>query len=242
MVRVRTKVSAFCFRLCKARVRIRSPPLRSNPAYDFMEASQRGSLCDDDGANMSFRGEMPRAGDGDGQNSDTQNGNRIMILIDSSQEAKGALQWALSHAVQKEDTVILLHIAKPSKRGLESDETDHENPRAYGLLYAMKSMCHSKRPGVKVEEVVVLKEKDKGRLIVEEAKQRRTSLLVLGHRRRPFAWRLVMRWSGTNSSSAVADYCIQNAECMTIAVRRKGRKLGGYLITTKRHNKFWLLA
>ncbi|XP_023526546.1 uncharacterized protein LOC111790014 [Cucurbita pepo subsp. pepo] len=38
------------------------------------------------------------------------------------------------------------------------------------------------------------------------------------------------------------EYCIQNASCMAIAVRRKSKKLGGYLITTKRQKDFWLLA
>jgi len=92
-------------------------------------------------------------------------------------------------------------------------------------------------------EVVALAGKEKGPIIVEQAKEHKASLLVLGHRKRSMAWRLLTRWTGKNrSSQSIVDYCIQNADCMTIAVRRKSRKLGGYLITTKRHKNFWLLA
>lgn len=86
----------------------------------------------------------------------------------------------------------------------------------------------------------------KGPLIVEEARRQRVSLLVLGRRRRqPVMWRLVRRWwwggKGQRYMGTV-EYCIQNASCMAVAVRRKSKKLGGYSITTKRHKNFWLLA
>lgn len=41
--------------------------------------------------------------------------NRVMLVVDSTPEAMAALQWALSHTVQTQDTIILLHISKPSK-------------------------------------------------------------------------------------------------------------------------------
>lgn len=44
-------------------------------------------------------------------------GNKIMVVVDSSLEAKGALEWALSNTIQTQDTIILLHVAKPSRRG-----------------------------------------------------------------------------------------------------------------------------
>lgn len=44
-------------------------------------------------------------------------GNKIMVVVDPSLEAKGALEWALSHAVQTQDTIVLVHVAKPSKQG-----------------------------------------------------------------------------------------------------------------------------
>lgn len=93
-------------------------------------------------------------------------------------------------------------------------------------------------------EIVLLEGKEKGPIIVEEAKQQRVSLLVIGQRKKSsILWCLVKRWAGKRDrSSEVVEYCIQNASCMTIAVRRKSKKLGGFLITTKRHKNFWLLA
>ncbi|KAI4335875.1 hypothetical protein L6164_014477 [Bauhinia variegata] len=91
-------------------------------------------------------------------------------------------------------------------------------------------------------QFVALEGKEKGKCIVEEAKQQRVSLLVIGQRKRSMLWCLMKRWRRKKARTGVVEYCIQNAECMAIAVRRKSRKLGGYLITTKCHKKFWLLA
>ena len=91
-------------------------------------------------------------------------------------------------------------------------------------------------------EVAKLEGKEKGPIIVEAAKQQKVSLLVLGQRKKSIIWRLMRRWAGKRGRRGVVDYCIQNASCMTIAVRRKSNELGGYLITTKRHKNFWLLA
>jgi nucleotide-binding universal stress UspA family protein len=98
-------------------------------------------------------------------------------------------------------------------------------------------------------EVLLLEGKESGAIIVEEAKTQRVSLLVLGQeRKRSIWWKLIKRcWTNrwkrrTSGGGEVVDYCIQKAGCMTIAVRRKSRRLGGYLITTKLHKNFWLLA
>jgi len=51
-------------------------------------------------------------------------GRKIMIVVDSSLEAKGAVQWALTHTVQNQDTIVLLHVMKPSnKQGAKTDHT-----------------------------------------------------------------------------------------------------------------------
>lgn len=85
--------------------------------------------------------------------------------------------------------------------------------------------------------------KEKGPRIVEEARKQGVSLLVLGQKKRSTTWRLLMIWAGNRAAAGgMVEYCIQNASCMAIAVRRKSKKLGGYLITTKRQKDFWLLA
>ncbi|XP_062115019.1 uncharacterized protein LOC133829128 [Humulus lupulus] len=165
-------------------------------------------------------------------------GNKIMIVVDSSLEAKGALDWALSHTVQSQDTVVLFHVTKPSKQDLTGKVN---NLRATEVLHSMKNTCEKKKPGVKV--LIELQQgKERGATIVEEAKRQRVSLLVLGQKRkRSIWWSLMRRWS-RNGIRGDVEYCIENASCMTIAVRRKHKKQGGYLITTKRHKNFWLLA
>ena len=91
-------------------------------------------------------------------------------------------------------------------------------------------------------EVAVVQGKEKGQTIVEEAKKQGVALLVLGQKKKSMTWRLIMMWAGNRKTGGVVEYCIQNASCMAVAVRRKSKKLGGYLITTKRHKDFWLLA
>ncbi|XP_020228277.1 uncharacterized protein LOC109809391 [Cajanus cajan] len=165
--------------------------------------------------------------------------NKIMVVVDSSFEAKGALEWALSHTVQTRDTLVLLHVSNPTREGTECGAKF--NVKAYQVLLDMKSMCETKRPGVQVN-VVMVEGEEKGVAIVEEAKQQRVSLLVVGQRKRSMLRCIVRRWLRKKTRPGVVDYCIQNSPCITIAVRKKNKKHGGYLITTKRHKKFWLLA
>lgn len=102
-------------------------------------------------------------------------------------------------------------------------------------------------------EVSVVEGKDRGPAIVEAARKQGVSLLVVGQKKRSVTWRLLSMWmagvtkgaaaagAGAGGSSA-ADYCVQHAACMALAVRRKSRRGGGYLITTRRQRDFWLLA
>lgn len=91
-------------------------------------------------------------------------------------------------------------------------------------------------------EVAVVEGKEKGPTIVDEARKQGVSMLVLGQKKRSTTWRLMMMWAGNRVTGGVVEYCIHNADCLAIAVRRKSKKLGGYLITTKRQKDFWLLA
>ncbi|XP_010031078.2 uncharacterized protein LOC104420979 [Eucalyptus grandis] len=166
-------------------------------------------------------------------------GNKVMVVVDSSLEAKGALEWALSHTVQsQDDAIVLLHVAKP----YEGESRREIDGRARELLHSMKSMCQTRRPKVQVEVVLREGQNNKGPIIVEEANRRRVSLLAIGQRKRSMMWQLTRRWPWRRlHRGGVVEYCIENAACLTVGVRRK-RSLGGYLITTKRHKNFWLLA
>ncbi|CAI0427388.1 unnamed protein product [Linum tenue] len=184
--------------------------------------------------------------EGFGNNNNSSSSNKVMVVVDSSVEAKAALEWALSHTLQTHDSLILLFVAKPPPPSSNNrrQSTVHSNVE---LLYSMKNLCQRKRPGVQVE-VIIREGENRGPIIVEEAKRQRVSLLVLGHRKQRVMWRLIHRLKSRvggrrgGGEAAAVKYCIHNSSCMTIAVRRQGKKLGGYLITTKRHNNFWLLA
>jgi len=93
--------------------------------------------------------------------------------------------------------------------------------------------------------------KDRGPAIVEAARKQGVSLLVVGQKKRSsVTWRLLSMWiagvkggaGAVCTSASAADYCVQHAACMALAVRRKSRRGGGYLITTRRQRDFWLLA
>ncbi|OMO49563.1 UspA [Corchorus capsularis] len=216
-----------------ARVRVHSPSLRRKSG---------SNICFENDQEVEFlSGEAENFINNEGAGAEFEGGNnKVMVVVDSSLEAKGALEWALSHTIQGQDTIVLLHVAKPRKR----ESTRKRNPRVYEMLQSMKNMCQMKRPGVQVE-VAKVEGKEKGPIIVEAAKQYKVSLLVLGQRKKSMIWRIMRRWAVRKRSGrggGVVDYCIQNASCMTIAVRRKSNELGGYLITTKRHKNFWLLA
>ncbi|KAL6349931.1 hypothetical protein AAG906_002038 [Vitis piasezkii] len=225
MGRTGARLPSFCLNRIRPLVRVRSPSILSKPDANSIKTDQKTENSPSVGEENAKAGLII--------------GRRIMIVVDSSVEAKGALQWALSHTVQSQDTLILLYVTKPCKQGEECGK--EVAPRVYELLYSMKNVCQLKRPEVEIE-VAVVEGKEKGPTIVEEAKKRGVALLVLGQRKRSMTWRLVMMWAVNRVGGGVVEYCIQNADCMAIAVRRKSKKGGGYLITTKRHKDFWLLA
>ncbi|KAL9682727.1 hypothetical protein QQ045_014533 [Rhodiola kirilowii] len=238
-----SKVSAFC--LAKIRpqaVRVKSPvvalPKPTTTPGQQVEFDQKLDRSATGGvAEVSRNGSQKKVA--------SFLGRKIMIVVDSSLEAKGALQWAFTHTVQNTDLVTLLHVVTSSKpsyiQGRELSE--EEIPQKVDqLLKSMKKLCQSTKPEVEVE-VQVVAGKDKGEAIVEEAKRKGTGMLILGQKKRSTTTRLLMMWTGGRGGGlTVPEYCIQNAPCVAIAVRRKSKKHGGYLITTKRHKDFWLLA
>ena len=57
-------------------------------------------------------------GDVNGEEKLKAMGRKIMVVVDPSAEAKGALQWVLTHTVQSHDVIILLYVAKlKTKKG-----------------------------------------------------------------------------------------------------------------------------
>lgn len=183
---------------------------------------------------------------------------KVMVVVDSTREAKRALLWVLSHTLLKHDRLILLHVALlppgSAKKGNESPfpaSKRYLNPKDSNVLNSLKALCVQRRPEVEVEVLIVGGFMDKGPTILHQAKKRSVSLLVLGQPQPPLLWKLRAilsegSWRGksqdSSAAAAVVEYCIQNSECITVAVRMKSRRMGGYLISTKRQKNFWLLA
>ncbi|KAL7260792.1 hypothetical protein ACSBR1_006454 [Camellia fascicularis] len=231
MGRQGVRLPSFCLNRIRPHVRVRSPPVQSKNDANSAKTEK----------NTEGSGGIGEENSGDVKKPGAAIGRRIMIVVDSSLEAKGAVQWALTHTVQSQDVVILLYVSKPSKQGEETSKEIVPSPRVSEFLQSMKNMCQVKRPEVQIE-VAVAEGKEKGPTIVEEAKKQGVALLVLGQKKHSMTWRLLMTWAGNRVGGGVVEHCIQNASCMAIGVRRKSKKLGGYLITTKRHKDFWLLA
>ncbi|KAG6765761.1 hypothetical protein POTOM_029818 [Populus tomentosa] len=231
-----TRLPGFCLNRIRPRVRVRPPPIQAKPNLNSTTNDQNNENPD------SVVGDQEKPGNSEGKPVELI-GRKIMIVVDSSIEAQGALQWALSHTVQSQDLLILLHVTKESSKKATGTKTRKERgaPRACELVNSVKNMCQLKRPEIQIE-IAVVEGKEKGPVIVEEAKKQEVALLVLGQKKRSMTWRLIMMWASNRATGGVVEYCIQNADCMAIAVRRKSQKHGGYLITTKRHKDFWLLA
>lgn len=105
MGRTSPRLPSFCLNRVATRVRVRSPPVETKPI----------SLTEHESSSNADSGH-------DEKQSTMAIGRRIMIVVDSSQEAKTALLWALTHAVQNNDTVVLFDVAKPSKHGEISEK------------------------------------------------------------------------------------------------------------------------
>ncbi|CAH8380962.1 unnamed protein product [Eruca vesicaria subsp. sativa] len=174
---------------------------------------------------------------------ETEGSNRVMVVVDKALASTGALEWAITHTLQPQDTLFLLYFAQPFTKGKRKNRK--REVKTDELVHTLKKLCQTKRPGIEVEiRRLEGKDKEKGAKIVEESKKQQVSLLVVGQEKKPPVWRLLKRWAWKRrrGHAGVLKYCLENASCMTIAVKPKKRKHGGYLITTKRHKNFWLLA
>ncbi|XP_065002599.1 uncharacterized protein LOC135635457 isoform X3 [Musa acuminata AAA Group] len=228
MGRSRIRLSCCCRSRAAAPIRLGSPQQKPKP-----KPKPKLKFVADRGASVA------EAAGGDEAKKVAVTGRKIVVAVDSGPEAKAALQWALSHSLHDNDSLVLVSVVKPRRRR-DRSQTEWSS-RSHQAFLAMQGMCQARRPEIKVE-LSVVEGRDRGPAIVEEARKQGASLLVLGQKNRSIAWRVVRLWSGNSMRGGVVDYCIQNASCMTLAVRRKSRRGGGYSITTKHHKNFWLLA
>lgn len=92
----------FCLNKIRPLARVRSPPshatIEKRDGFSGGRKVNTGRRADKKSGELSCR--------------------KIMIVVDSSIHANNALQWALTHTVQNQDLVILLHVTKPCEKGI----------------------------------------------------------------------------------------------------------------------------
>lgn len=116
-----TKLPSFCLNRIRPHVRVRSPPIQSK--FDARNSPKNDHKTSQNSCGNVKEEEKAGGVGGHGEakaKPGLVTGRKIMIVVDSSFEAKGALQWALSHTVQSQDKLVLLHVTKTcnSKQGL----------------------------------------------------------------------------------------------------------------------------
>ncbi|RWW08822.1 hypothetical protein GW17_00027717 [Ensete ventricosum] len=144
---------------------------------------------------------------------------RVLVVIDHSARAKHAMMWALTHVANKGDLLTLLHVVPPDPH----HHHHHHHHRGGGgeddvpnLAKSLGTLCKACKPEVGVHSLMV------------------PSLAVF--------FLLVDLFLLRSSSDEFVEQCISKADCLTLAVRKQRRGVGGYLISTRWQKNFWLLA
>ncbi|KAM5564212.1 hypothetical protein ABKV19_018699 [Rosa sericea] len=155
---------------------------------------------------------------------------RVMVVVDDSSHSKHAMMWALTHVANKGDLLTLLHIM-PS-----SSHRDSSAGSPY-LANSLGSLCKACKPEVEVEALVI--QGPRLATVISQVKKLEVSVLVLGQKK---ASPLISCLYGTSRTEEFVEHCINNADCLTIGVRKQSKGVGGYLINTRWQKDFWLLA
>ncbi|KAK2967933.1 hypothetical protein RJ640_010543 [Escallonia rubra] len=180
---------------------------------------------------------------------------KVMVVADPTRESAAALQYALSHAVLENDSLILLHVENPDswrhkfsffKRPSQATSSTAFSAEGGGgeldFLEAMKQACEIAQPKIPVQaEKVDIDGKEKAAVILSQSLAHGVDILVVGQRQSLSNAILGQRRNGSLRGLNTADYLIENSKCTCVAVQKKGQN-AGYLLNTKTHKNFWLLA
>lgn len=97
--RTTSRLPGFCLNRIAARVRVRSPP----PSESMSPPPPADHAVE------------PKPAEEEAEVAAIVR-RRIMIVVDAGPESKTAMLWALSHAVQSSDCVVLVNAVKPSSK------------------------------------------------------------------------------------------------------------------------------
>ncbi|XP_041002251.1 uncharacterized protein LOC121247853 [Juglans microcarpa x Juglans regia] len=183
---------------------------------------------------------------------------KVMVVAEPNRESAVALQYALSHAVFEQDELILLHVGNPNswrntfstflrKPSISSSShatcADGSNGGEVDFLEEMKHACKITQPTLHVRvERVEMEGKDKAGVILFQSMALGVDLIVIGQRR-SFSTAILgsRRPGGSMRGVDTAEYLIENSKCTCVGVQKKGQN-AGFLLNSKTHKNFWLLA
>ncbi|XP_023728430.1 uncharacterized protein LOC111876128 isoform X2 [Lactuca sativa] len=189
---------------------------------------------------------------------------KVMVVADPTRESAAALRYVLSHVVFENDTLYLLHVENPTfwknripgfmNQSSPSSTTPSCNEGVNGhwggggciggnvdFLDQMKDACESMHPKMKVKVIKVeMGAMEKANVILSQTNVYGIDLLVVGKRQ---SLSTAILWQGRNGTirGELAEYLVENCKCTCVAVQKKSLT-GGYLLHTKTHRNYWLLA
>ncbi|KAL2343214.1 hypothetical protein Fmac_004499 [Flemingia macrophylla] len=203
------------------------------------------------------------------RNGHEHSSRKVLVVADPTRESAGALQYALSHAVLEQDELILLHVENPTSwrntistflkmPSLGSSTTASLDLGGGGaaaadgegmvdFLEEMKHACRTSQPKMKVRTVrVEMDGRDRASIILSLSKTYGVEVIIIGQKRSISSALLGYKRPAGGSMKGIkaidtAEYLIQNSSCTCVSVQRKGQN-GGYVLNSKTHRNFWLLA
>ncbi|KAJ0234774.1 hypothetical protein HA466_0271390 [Hirschfeldia incana] len=113
------------------------------------------------------------------------------------------------------------------------------------FLEQMKRICEIAQPKVPVHTECITMEGNKAASILLHGDKLGVDVIIIGQRRTISASLLGSRRPGGSIRGPkgvdTAEYLIENSKCTCVGVQKKGQN-GGYVLNTKTHKNFWLLA
>ncbi|WCJ24136.1 Adenine nucleotide alpha hydrolases-like superfamily protein [Euphorbia peplus] len=184
---------------------------------------------------------------------------KVMLVAEPTRESAGALQYAISHVVLENDVLILLHVENPYswrntfsflRRSSLSSTSSNQNMDGGGddnnFLDAMINVCEIAHPKVSIRtEWIDMenkgKEKDKANAILDKSEKLGADIIIIGQKRSLSSALLGHRRPSSGLKFDTAEYLIEKSKCTCVAVQKKGQN-AGYVLNSKTHKNFWLLA
>ncbi|KAL6641042.1 hypothetical protein ACP70R_019223 [Stipagrostis hirtigluma subsp. patula] len=113
------------------------------------------------------------------------------------------------------------------------------------FMEAMRAACSARYSRARVRGVRVEPATDgreaKAQTILAESQRRGFELLVIGLRRVSSFLGLRSASGSSRGHDTTPEFLIEHSKCLCVSVQKKGQN-AGYLLNTKTHKNFWLLA